>query len=152
MEEAARIVGETLIKLNKDGKQTEGSMDCYSSSSSSSPMSSDFESELRAQVRSTQYLYRDAAEVAGEGKGIQRGPLLTYPLELEVQARNSSYNMDMGTWTSSGGFSKSSSYEHQPIPRFFRIGTVPTTPWAFKKKDRAGKVVMDKDNKPELEG
>ena len=60
--------------------------------------------------------------------------------------------MDMGTWSSSSGFSKSSSYEHRAIPRVFRIGTVPTTPWAFKKKGPDGKFMTDADGKFVLDG
>lgn len=48
--------------------------------------------------------------------------LLYYPLEMTVTARNSSFNVEMGTWNKEMGFKKAANYEHSPIPRFFRIG------------------------------
>ena len=47
-----------------------------------------------------------------------------------------------GTWTQKDGFEKAAGYDHKEIPRFFRIGTVPTKPWAYKKMDSNGQVLF----------
>ena len=36
--------------------------------------------------------------------------------------------------------------------RYFRIGTVPTTPWAYIKRDRSGNVMKDNEGRPLLAG
>ena len=38
------------------------------------------------------------------------------------------------------------------IHRFFRIGTVPTTPWAFYELDSRGMVQKDSEGRPMLQG
>ena len=83
---------------------------------------------------------------------MQDKSLLTYPLEMKVEAKNSSFAMEIGTWKTDGGFKKASGYEHSEIPRFFKIGTVPTTPWAFYELDARGMVIKDKNGNPKLQG
>ena len=81
--------------------------------------SEDFKAEMMKVVEDSKYHY-NAEEM-----------LLTYPLMMEVMSKNSTTSIDMGTWSTKAGFKKTSGYQHSEIPRFFRIGTVPTTPWAY---------------------
>ena len=43
--------------------------------------------------------------------------LITYPLEMEVMAKNSSSTMPIGTWSTKQGFVKAPGYAHKSIPR-----------------------------------
>ena len=47
---------------------------------------------------------------------------------------------------------QSFNFDYSEIPRFFRIGTVPTTPWAYYKLDSRGMVMKDKEGRPKLQG
>ena len=69
-----------------------------------------------------------------------------------VFSQNLTPDLFLGTWSKEKSFEKANSYEHSEIPRFFRIGTVPTTPWAYKKRDDKGNVMMDDEGDPILEG
>merc|ERR1719433_1349976 len=93
----------------------------------------DFMSEMKNVLSSSQYiLMEDKA-------------LVTYPLKMDVVSKNPTSMMDMGTWSTKMGFEKESGYSHATIPRFFRIGTVPTTPWAFYELDSRGMVMKDQN-------
>ena len=47
---------------------------------------------------------------------------------------------------------QSFNFDYSEIPRFFRIGTVPTTPWAYYKLDSRGMVMKDKEGRPKPHG
>lgn len=49
---------------------------------------------------------------------------ITPQLEFAITAINSSTSVAVGTWASSSLLTLNPNYEHSPIRRFFRIGTV----------------------------
>ncbi|ROT70491.1 olfactory ionotropic receptor IR8a [Penaeus vannamei] len=59
---------------------------------------------------------------------------MTPQLEFAITAINSSTSVAVGTWASSSLLTLNPNYEHSPIRRFFRIGTVMARPWVYKKE------------------
>ncbi len=139
VEKAAEQVSKAFVALDAAGKQLSTPFRCNADVTDKSPMQ-DFMSQMKRTVDSGSYTV------------MQDKYLLTYPLEMNVVAKNSSYSMNIGTWKTDGGFKKASGYEHSEIPRFFKIGTVPTTPWAFYELDARGMVIKDKNGNPKLQG
>ncbi len=77
--------------------------------------------------------------------------LLTFGLTLAVTSRNASAasNVVFGSWTTKAGFKRAVGLEYETIPRFFRIGTVPVTPWAYYKVTVRGFEIVNCFLKPE---
>jgi hypothetical protein len=138
VEKAAAQVSAAFVALDSAGKSLKTSFKCNNEVTDKTP-AEDFKSQMSVAGSSTYSLMTDKM-------------LLTYPLEMDVVAKNSSYSMTMGTWMTDGGFKKASGYSHSEIPRFFRIGTVPTTPWAYYELDDRGMVIKDLEGRPQLKG
>lgn len=139
MEEGGKMVGETLKALKESGTNLSGVLNCYQSSE-------DKTKALAFQTKMTELLSASPLEYMADKK------MLTFPLKFEVSARNASASYPMGDWNQMEGFVKASTYEHRELPRFFRIGTVPTTPWAYIKTDENGRVIKDAAGRPSLAG
>ncbi|XP_042887113.1 ionotropic receptor 25a-like isoform X1 [Penaeus japonicus] len=58
---------------------------------------------------------------------------MTPQLEFAITAINSSTSVAVGTWATNSLLTLNPNYEHSPIRRFFRIGTVMARPWVYKK-------------------
>ncbi len=119
VEMSAKLLGKTLAMLDTAGKPLTSSDFQCDRDTEDKTQSEDFKAEMMKVVEDSKYHY-NAEEM-----------LLTYPLMMEVMSKNSTTSIDMGTWSTKAGFKKTSGYQHSEIPRFFRIGTVPTTPWAY---------------------
>ncbi|XP_037780308.1 ionotropic receptor 25a-like [Penaeus monodon] len=62
---------------------------------------------------------------------------MTPQLEFAITAINSSASVAVGTWATNSLLKLNPNYEHSPIRRFFRIGTVMARPWVYKKEGSA---------------
>lgn len=140
VEMASKLLATTFANLDKSGKDIVSSAFQCTGENSDKTFHTDFKSEMMSVVGNSRYHY-------AEDKS-----LLTYPLMMEVMSKNASSTTNMGTWSTKDGFKKASGYEHSEIPRFFRIGTVPTTPWASYELDARGMVVKDAEGRPKLTG
>lgn len=140
VEKASSVLAKAFVTLESNSKSISTSMSCGASDAADKSAATDFKSQLMQTLDSSPYT------LMGDKM------LLTYPVEMDVVAKNSSYSMTMGKWKTDGGFQKASGYEHSEIPRFFRIGTVPTKPWAFYELDSRGMALKDKDGKYVLQG
>jgi len=133
------VLGPALKEVSDAGNLNTQTLDCMAGTPVKDPAASVLDLALTTAAASTKYKFMTDKN------------LIYYPIVMDVESKNTSSSMNMGTWTMATGFTKSPSYEHKPIPRFFRIGTVPTKPWAYKKKDANGNDVM-MDGLPVLEG
>ncbi|XP_050716691.1 ionotropic receptor 25a-like isoform X2 [Eriocheir sinensis] len=67
-------------------------------------------------------------------------------LAFNIEAINSTAKQVVGSWSTEGQLSLNPDYEHSPIKRFFRIGTVLSRPWVSPKKmSKEGKGGAGKD-------
>ena len=137
VEKAAHLISQTFVALDSAGQATQASFSCAIEKSDKS-VAEEFTRQLEA--------------MPSQFTLMKEKMLLTYPLEMEVMSRNATSTMKMGSWSTSAGFQKAEGYTHSEIPRFFRIGTVPTTPWAYYELDSRGMVMKDKDGRPKLQG
>lgn len=138
VEKAAQVISKTFVDLDSAGKTTQSALTCNVEKSDKSA-SEDFISELES-MSPMHYSF------------MKEKKLLTYPLTMEVMSKNATSTMSMGSWSTMSGFKKADGYTHSEIPRFFRIGTVPTTPWAYYELDSRGMVMKDKEGRPKLQG
>ena len=46
--------------------------------------------------------------------------LLSYPVTMDIMAKNTSKTTTVGTWSMSDGFVKDNNYEHNSIPRYVK--------------------------------
>ena len=50
-------------------------------------------------------------------EGQNGGKYLTYSLEMEVTNKNDSYSLDVGTWSTKGGFLEARGYTREKLKR-----------------------------------
>ena len=77
---------------------------CYAGNADKSS-ASEFNSRILSETANSKYAYK-----------VDKN-LITYPITMDVQARNSSLLTDMGTWTMDNKFVKADDYKHKEIPR-----------------------------------
>ena len=105
IENAAHLVAQAFVNLDQSGRSTSKTFTCGAESDDKSAWTN-FLSEMKSVVGSSQYVM------------MEDKLLMTYPLEMEVMAKNASFTMDMGTWGTQTGFVKAAGYSHKTIPRW----------------------------------
>ena len=100
----ATLIGNALNSIKEAGNNLSARMTCYNANTDKSS-ASEFNSKVMAQTKGSKYEYN-----------VDKS-LITYPVTLDVQARNNSLITDMGTWTMEKKYTKAENYEHQEIPR-----------------------------------
>ena len=141
LSEAMLTVGQTLARLKTSGKPLLQPVDCsLQSPPSSSSLAGDLEEVLRSEVSKTSYNYNPQTK------------LLTFPAEFDIISRNRDKTTKVATWNMEDGLSRQTGYSSVQLKRFFRVGTVARTPWAFARTDQDGAVMKDELGQPLLQG
>ena len=140
LSEAMLTVGRTLARLKTSGKTLLQPVACSLQSPSSSPLPQELEEVLRAEVSKTSYSYSPQTK------------LLTFPAEFDILSRNRDKTTKVATWNMEDGLSRQTGYSSVQLKRFFRVGTVARTPWAYAKTAEDGAVLKDEQGQPLLQG
>ncbi len=121
---AAKLIAEATIKMNRDGKTLLSSWNC-NNPGTSNVTRDDFEYYVKTEVneRSKYLVQKDKYQM----------PLLMPPIEMNVKTENKSTSIDVGSWKPKDGFVLAPGFKMEKVKRFFRVGVVLGQPWAWVK-------------------
>ena len=149
--EASKLISQAAVNVQSIG-QIKNPLVCSATTPpAGSTPSGKFMPELEKIVDGSKYSLMQGYNIAEDGVTLPTN-LLSYPVNVTIEARNTTYTSPIATWSTEGGYKRDPSHKKEQFPRFFRIGTVPQMPWASYKLDDRGIVIRDSNGNPELTG